>query len=301
MTTLGLRGDNLFDGSWGYDAGFRYSQIRNISTGTFVSGVLFDRILNANDPIFDPSSKQYIGTTIPFNPFTDYRVPFPSNFATVNFATVHPTDIDTSKLATLDATIYTTALFRLPAGGVGLAFGAQFRRESIKQDIDLLENGDIVGSRPNQQHGGGAKVLRHLCWRPIFRSLARRTLFPLFTPWILRRAARFEAFRNNNTNALVPKFGMKWQPLDDSLTIRSTWGEGFLQPTLYQLFGSPTYGFGGPGNDTPLTDQQQSVVAAVGFAQLHRWDRLLAEICAWPDSLGRLLQYRSHGSRLSSG
>jgi hypothetical protein len=76
MTTLGLKGEQLFDGTWGYDAGFRYSEIRNTSTGTFVSSVLFDRILNANDPIFDPSSNQYIGTTIPFNPFTDYRVPF---------------------------------------------------------------------------------------------------------------------------------------------------------------------------------------------------------------------------------
>ena len=37
MTTLGLKGEQLFDGTWGYDAGFRYSEIRNTSTGTFVS------------------------------------------------------------------------------------------------------------------------------------------------------------------------------------------------------------------------------------------------------------------------
>ena len=43
--------------------------------------------------------------------------------ATVKFARVHPKDEDTSKLATLDATIYTTDLFHLPAGGVGLAIG----------------------------------------------------------------------------------------------------------------------------------------------------------------------------------
>ena len=252
MTTLGLRGDSLFDGSWGYDAGFRYSQIRNISTGTFVSGVLFDRILNANDPIFDPSSKQYIGTTIPFNPFTDYRVPFSSNSATVNFATVHPTDIDTSKLATLDATIYTTALFHLPAGGVGLAFGGEFRRESIEQDIDLLENGDIVGSSQTNSTAAGRKSYGIFAEAdiPIFSAV---NSVPAFYALDFTAAARFEAFRNNNTNALVPKFGMKWQPLDESLTIRSTWGEGFLQPTLYQLFGSPTSGFGGPTLDTPLT------------------------------------------------
>src|SRR5262249_42304019 len=45
---------------------------------------------------------------------------------------------------------------------------------------------------------------------------------------------------------------MRWQPFDESLTIRSTWGEGFLEPSLYQLFASPLSGFGGPGNDIPL-------------------------------------------------
>ena len=31
LTTLGVKGDKLFDGNWGYDGGFRYSQIYTIS------------------------------------------------------------------------------------------------------------------------------------------------------------------------------------------------------------------------------------------------------------------------------
>ena len=237
MTTLGLKGEQLFDGTWGYDAGFRYSQIRNTSTGTFVSGVLFDRILNANDPIFDPSSNQFIGTTIPFNPFTDYRVPFPSNQATVNFATVHPMDIDTSKLATLDATIYTTALFQLPAGGVGLAFGGQFRRENIEQDIDLLENGDIVGISPTSSTKAGRKSYGIYAETdiPIF-SVANSV--PVFYALDFTAAARFEAFRNNNTNALVPKFGMKWQPLRRESHDPIDLGRRVSSADPFQLFGS---------------------------------------------------------------
>src|SRR5438034_3604239 len=129
LSTVGIRGDKLFDGTWGYDAGWRYSQLKNVQTGQQVSISRFNRILNQADPIFDPTSPQFIGTTVPFNPFGDYRAPIPSNEATVEFARVHPKDEDTSKLWTLDATIYTTALFNLPAGGVGLAFGGQFRRE----------------------------------------------------------------------------------------------------------------------------------------------------------------------------
>ena len=47
---------------------------------------------------------------------------------------------------------------------------------------------------------------------------------------------RFEEFLNNNSNVLVPKFGMRWQPLDEQLTLRVTWSEGYRQPSLEELF-----------------------------------------------------------------
>src|SRR4029077_13179577 len=83
LATLGVKGDKLLDGNWGYDAGFRYSEIENDSTQQQVSASRFNRILNAADPIFDPTSNEFIGTTTPFNPFGDFRVPIPSNLATV--------------------------------------------------------------------------------------------------------------------------------------------------------------------------------------------------------------------------
>src|SRR5947207_10386370 len=56
-------------------------------------------------------------------------------------------------------------------------------------------------------------------------------------------AARFEDFLDNDTNVLVPKVGVRWQPFDDSLTVRATWGEGFHEPSLIELFGIPIQGF----------------------------------------------------------
>jgi iron complex outermembrane receptor protein len=38
---------------------------------------------------------------------------------------------------------------------------------------------------------------------------------------------------------LVPKFGMRWQPLDEQLTLRVTWSEGYRQPSLEELFSAP--------------------------------------------------------------
>ena len=149
LATVGLKGDKLFDGTWGYDGGFRYSQLKNVQTGQQVSASRFNRILNAADPIFVPGSPEFIGTTTPFNPFGDFRVPIPSNAETVEFARVHPKDHDISKVWTLDGTVYTTSLFELPGGGVGFAFGGQFRRETLKETPDPLNlAGDIIGNSP---------------------------------------------------------------------------------------------------------------------------------------------------------
>src|SRR4051794_27511152 len=98
LATLGVKGDKLLDGNWGYDAGFRYSEIENDFTGNFVSASRYSRILNAADPIFDPTSSQFIGTTTPYNPFGDFRRPIAANALPVAFATVHPKDVDSSKL-----------------------------------------------------------------------------------------------------------------------------------------------------------------------------------------------------------
>jgi iron complex outermembrane recepter protein len=251
LTTLGVKGDKLFDGNWGYDAGFRYSQIKNTSNGTLVSTSRFNRILNANDTIFQPGSPDFIGTTIPFNPFGSYRgSPIPSNDATVNFATVHPKDIDTSKLTELDLNIYTIDLFDLPAGGVGLAVGAQFRRENITQSPDQLNlDGDIIGSSKEAITHAGRKDY----------AIYAETNVPIFSPSMgipgfhsleLTGSGRFEEFLNNSTNVLVPKVGLRWQPFDEQLTIRSTWGEGFREPSLFELYASPTFALTGTRSKT---------------------------------------------------
>ena len=240
VTTLGVKGDKLFDGSWGYDGAFRYSQIKDRATGNFVSASRFNRILNAADPIFDPTSAEFIGTTIPYNPFGDYRIPIPSNAAGINFATVHPNNVETSKLATLDFTIYTTSLFKLPAGGVGFAFGGQFRRESISQDLDqLFLDGDILSQIGNFISTVAGRKSFGVYGESDIPIFSPANAIPGFHALEFTAATRFEDYLNNHTNILIPKVGMRWQPFDESLTIRSTWGEGFREPSLFELFASP--------------------------------------------------------------
>jgi len=265
FSSVGVKGDKLLNGTWGYDAAFHYSQVQNISTGTQVSASRFSRVLNAADPIFDPTSAEFIGTTIPYNPFGDFHVPIPSNDQSVAFATVHPKETDLSKLATVDINIYTTSLFELPAGGVGLAFGGQFRRESLEQNPDdLLLVGDIIGASPGNTTHAGRKAYA-------FYAEARLPVFggKLTVPGLhaleFTAAARFEDFRDNNTNVLVPKFGVRWQPFDDSLTVRATWGEGFHEPSLIELFGIPVQNVVGFGITDPAFKPAKDVNPEVPF------------------------------------
>src|SRR5438093_4110338 len=236
--TVGVKGDKLFNGTWGYDGAFMYSQIEQISRFQGINIPSFERILNAADPLFDPTSSEFIGQTIPYNPMVDSQhVTFPSNLPLIDFARLHTRDLFTSKLATLDLNIYTTDLFDLPAGGVGLAFGGVFSRESYRIDPDdqnrLGENADTVAFNPVK---AGRKS-----W-----GIYAETLIPIFSPkWHIpgfyslefSAGVRYDEWLNNDTNAAVPKVGVRWQPFDESLTLRSNWGEGFLEPSMVQLYG----------------------------------------------------------------
>jgi iron complex outermembrane receptor protein len=246
LFTTGLKGDKLFDGNWGYDTSFRYSQIKAVASGQLVSSSRYNRVLNQADPIFGPGG--VLDGAAAYNPFGDFRVDIPSNAAVVDFATVRPNDVRYSKLAVLDATLYTTELFKLPAGGVGFAAGGQFRRENIEQIPDQLNlDGDIIGSSPTAITKGGRKTFAFFAETaiPIFSP---ENAIPIFHSLEFTAAGRYEEFRNNDTNVLVPKLGMRWQPIDDSLTIRATWGKGFREPSLFELFSSPSAAL------TPTTD-----------------------------------------------
>jgi iron complex outermembrane receptor protein len=243
LVTVGAKGDRLFNGSWGYDGALRYSEILNIFQIRDASVSRFNRIVNAADPIYDPTSPEYIGTTIPFNPFGDsLHNPIPSNSIPIAFATINGKDLSASKLATADLNIYTTDLFDLPAGGVGLAFGGSFSRETLTIDPDdSARLGDEAGVGLTPSSHSGRKEY----------AFYGETLIPVFSPAMrvpglhsleFTAAARFEEWLNNDTNTLVPKVGVRWQPFDEQLTVRSTWGEGFREPSLFELFGERSFG-----------------------------------------------------------
>ncbi|MCA1659285.1 MAG: TonB-dependent receptor, partial [Verrucomicrobiaceae bacterium] len=166
---------------------------------------------------------------------------------------------DVGTLTVIDATIYTTSLFRLRAGGVGLAFGGQFQHETVSQGpdetritLDLLGGPGFFPAEGERDVYAGYAELSV----PVFGG---EFTAPGFHALEFTAAVRYEEFSNTGQNVMVPKVGMRWQPLDDSLTIRATAGHGFKQPTLVELYapdrGGPTDVF------DPVTGQVASGVA----------------------------------------
>jgi len=100
----------------------------------------------------------------------------------------------------------------------------------FKERARAAEEGDIVGNSPVPPANGGRKSysLYAEARIPIFGP---NNAIPGFHSLEFEDGVRFEEFLNNSSNVLVPKFGMRWQPLDEQLTLRVTWSEGYRQPS----------------------------------------------------------------------
>ena len=129
----------------------------------------------------------------------------------------------------------------MPAGPVGFAFGADWRREQFDFNPDDTDKtGDQIGVGIARPSFGGRKAY----------GIFAETQIPITSPKMgipglysleFNASGRFEEFLNNSTNVLVPRIGIRWQPFDEELTIRATWGEGFIEPSLASLYGAPLF------------------------------------------------------------
>jgi iron complex outermembrane recepter protein len=290
LATAGVKGDKIFGSNWGYDGAFRYSQIYTIAQIQTASATRFNRIMNANDSIFQPGSADFIGTTIPYNPFTDFTSPtFATNIPSINFARANVRDLTKSALTATDLHFYTTDLFEMPAGPVGFAFGGDWRREQFDFNADDTdENGDQIGVGQARSNFGGRKAYGIFAEAQIPITSPKMGIPGLYS-LEFNASGRFEEFLNNSSNVLVPRIGIRWQPFDEELTIRSTWGEGFIEPSLAQLFGAPIFVLAttnttafvaGGGRETETTQQidpnknlqpEDSRNFSAGFVYTPKW------------------------------
>jgi iron complex outermembrane receptor protein len=237
--TGGLRFENIAD-KYNLDTSVRTSTITNNLNARLISTSRFLRALNAADPIFNPASPSYIGTTLPYNPFGYFRNPIPSNSVPVAFATHFQKDENQSSLWDFGATLNTSELVSIPGGDVGFALGAELYREAVQQQPDsALQAGDILAATPSSPIDRQRKIGAVFAEAEI-PLVSEKNARDFIHNLSVNVAARYEKFFTSKRNTFVPKFGIRWEPRQDgTLVLRGSYGEGFKEPSLYQLYAPP--------------------------------------------------------------
>jgi iron complex outermembrane receptor protein len=239
--TAGLRGTlkdveaNDLVKTWGYELGFRYNRDERSETLSNVVDLAMLRIaLLSTDPStsFDVFGRNLNGSGIAGR----------TNRAVLSniFATTHHHG-DTS-LTLEDAKAYGD-VWNLRAGPLSVAFGSEHRKETANDFADAL-------SAPGQNSGGifppGPTKGNRDVWSAFWEIRA-----PITSPqsnfygcYSLEAGyqERFDEFSDFGSTER-PKFFLRWQPFDSSLTLRGTYTEAFHAPTLYELFNTEVDSF----------------------------------------------------------
>jgi len=127
--------------------------------------------------------------------------------------------------------------FDLPAGPFQFAAGFQYIDESLSLSYDGLTQNNLVpglnavGNFPGgkrQRWAGYAEVRI-----PVFSPEKN---IPGFHAFEIDASGRYESL-NPGGDSAVPKVGFNWKPVDDQVTLRGTYSEGYIAPSVYSLYG----------------------------------------------------------------
>lgn len=240
----GLKGE--FDNGYTYNAAYTYNSYDQIQfTRNAVNGAALDLALQPNnDPDLARAGLSRLQTFGPFVPV--YNIFFaPTGSAYAPSGSNHPDTIDaisttlfqTGRSEQWDANANITGQpFELPAGKLGFAVGGGFGSEALSIDFDgLTKIGKVPGLNSSAPTSG-----RRDSWAGFVEVNIPLTSPDMDVPGLyaleLNVAGRYETFDPGGDSA-VPKLGIRWQPLDDQITLRGTYSQSFLAPTTYQLFG----------------------------------------------------------------
>jgi len=130
--------------------------------------------------------------------------------------------------------------FEIPAGKVSFSLGLEVIRQDLTSAVDgLFATGAALGYNPAATFAGGS-----LTDTADFAEIAIPLVSPAMgVPLIYQLdgtvSGRYEKL-SNGSSASVPKFTLKWEPLDKSLVFRGTYAKGFIAPSLFSLYGPAT-------------------------------------------------------------
>lgn len=209
--------------TWNWESGFRYENVHESQY-----------FLNAASK---PGLREALLDTNPataFNPFTvGFNTPAAKSRVYVN---LHHDAVNT---LTLEDFKLNGDLFSLPAGPLSFAIGTEHRTErysdrpdSLNTTFSTLGSTDLQPSSGNRDVWAAYGELRIPVTSPSWN-------FPGFYSLEFDLAERGEYYSHVNPHDTEkPKFSVRWQPFDSSLTLRGTYSEAYHVPYLNEY--SPT-------------------------------------------------------------
>jgi iron complex outermembrane receptor protein len=127
--------------------------------------------------------------------------------------------------------------FSLPAGKVAFAMGGSYQAENLSLQVDgLTKQGLVPGLNPANVFAGGTRKTAAGFIEANIPVLGKDMEIPGAYSLELNAAGRYQTFDPGGDD-LVPKVGIRWQPLDEQITLRASYGQGFIAPSIYTLYG----------------------------------------------------------------
>ena len=210
---------------WDTDVSYSYSEgktVEHTNGGFFLYSRLLPILNSGNVNLFGPNTPDVI-----------------AQLHTADFIA----DVFTGKASTSAVNAKVSGdLFTWGGGTVAGAVGVDFRKEKLNQTPSAAyEGGDITG------YGGSSGAVHGD--RDVKAAYAELNV-PVMRNLELNAAIRTDDYsdfgRTNN-----PKFSLRWAPTRDVL-VRSSYGKGFLAPSLYQLFLPQISGVSQTGLSDPI-------------------------------------------------
>ncbi|OAJ59504.1 TonB-dependent receptor domain-containing protein [Paraburkholderia ginsengiterrae] len=209
--STGVKGSfNLPNGEWDWASSISHSQstVSNTYTNQINSSVLNDIYQNGTLNFANPAAT-------------------PNAF---NGLYMDANNLGISKLDTVDATLSTPELFHLPAGDVGLGFGAQFTHQSETMNPGgAFADGLVIN--PNLQTVDGQRNVAAVYYQvdvPIIHNLT------------FSQSGRYDHYSDVG-GAFSPRFALRYQPVQ-ALTMYTSYSRGFRAPTFVENSKSQTIG-----------------------------------------------------------
>ncbi len=214
---------------------------------------------NGNPICRDPDSVGAAAGCVPINLF-GLNVS-PEALAYVSTTTLEQHNLTQEVFAFNGSTNTSDFGFELPAGGIGLAFGFEYRKEETSADVDQRINDGLTFSNTIQDQQGEYDVSELYLESsfPILADLPGVKLLQLDASY---RYADYSTVGGDDSW----KVGLNYQPID-GLSIRATKSKALRAPNIGELFAAPSQTFLF-FNDPCSTDVQADITDPSILAQI---------------------------------